>query len=78
MKIEKMKCKDVISHICENLGEEKNSDKCIELKKHLEECPCCQNYYNTVGKTIELYKCCGDELSEDAHKRLMEKLGLTE
>jgi len=71
-------CKDVMSHICDNLGEELNSPKCIEIKAHLEKCENCQHYFNSVETTIQFYKKYNVQLSEDAHKRLIDFLGLKE
>lgn len=76
MNIKKITCKDVMIHICENLGEELESQKCVEIKKHLSECSDCQHYFSSVEKTIEFYKKYDTEVSDDCHQRLMEKLGL--
>jgi hypothetical protein len=71
-------CKDVMSHICDNLGEEMNSQKCIDIKAHLEGCDNCQHYFNSVETTIEFYKKYNVKISDDAHNRLIKYLGLTE
>lgn len=52
----KVSCKEVIHHICESLGEDLNSDKCIAIKSHLDECANCKNYFQTVEVTIDWYK----------------------
>ena len=56
MSEEKPKCKDVMQHICESLGEELNSDKCVAIKNHLDNCTDCKSYFKTVELTIDLYK----------------------
>ncbi|RPI66215.1 MAG: hypothetical protein EHM47_17195 [Ignavibacteriales bacterium] len=71
-------CKDVMKHVCESLGEDLNSENCMNIKLHLEECPGCQNYFKTVEKTINFYKDYNIKISEEAHNRLMTKLGLTD
>jgi len=76
MKEDKIKCKDVMSHICDNLGEELDSPKCIAIKEHLENCKNCQKYYNSIETTIELYKKYDSKISGDVHERLMDFLGL--
>jgi len=76
MKNNDVTCKDVMDHICESLGEELDSPKCIAIKFHLNECTQCQNYFKSVGKTIEFYKLYEIEMPEESHKRLMKKLGL--
>jgi hypothetical protein len=74
----KPSCKDVMSHICDNLGEEMNSQKCINIKAHLESCTNCQHYFKSVETTIEFYKKYNVNISDDAHNRLISILGLTE
>ena len=76
MKDEKVNCKDVMHHICESLGEDLNSDRCIAIKKHLDNCPDCKSYFKTVEITIDYYRKYNVELPEDAHKRLMKFLDL--
>ena len=39
MNVKKINCRDVMNHICESLGEELESQKCIEIKEHLSDCP---------------------------------------
>ena len=74
----KISCQDVMQHICENLGTELNTDKCKEIKEHLEMCPHCQNYFKSVEITIDCYRKHNVELPPDAHKRLIDFLGLEE
>ncbi len=76
MKKNTVSCKEVMNHICDNLGEELNSPKCAAIKKHLDECPDCIQYFNSVEKTIEFYKLYNMEFNNDAHSRLMNVLGL--
>lgn len=71
-------CKDVMIHICDNLGEELNSAKCISIKTHMENCDNCKHYFNSVETTIEFYKKYNVELPEEAHSRLLDLLGLKE
>ena len=78
MKVEKITCKDVMSHICESLGEDLDSPKCIEIKSHLNECPDCSNYFKSVEKTIDFYKKYNVELPPEAHNKLIDFLGLNE
>ncbi len=61
-----------IEEICDQLSEYLDSDKCKEIKKHLEDCPTCCAYVDTIRKTVELYK----ELPEDVQERLMKVLKL--
>ena len=72
----KVTCKIVMDHICENLGEDLNSEKCIAIKNHLDECDDCKNYFNSVEQTIEFYRKYNINLPGDAHERLLNALGL--
>jgi predicted anti-sigma-YlaC factor YlaD len=74
----KIKCKEVMSHICDNLGEQLDSPRCIEIKDHLESCSQCQSYFKSVETTIEFYRKYNVVLPEDAHNRLLDFLGLKE
>lgn len=78
MKKEKSNCKDVMQHICESLGEDLNSERCISIKQHLDECTNCQTYFKTVELTIDYYKKYDVQLPNDAHERLMSFLDLND
>ena len=49
-------CVDVAEHICENLDYKLNSRKCREIKNHLEDCPNCSAYLDSLKKTVKLYR----------------------
>lgn len=76
MKQENVTCKDVMHHICESLGEELNSARCVAIKNHLDECDGCKSYFKTVELTIDFYKKYNVEMPNDAHVRLMSFLDL--
>lgn len=78
MKKEEVSCKEVIHHICESLGEDLNSDRCVAIKSHLDECTNCKNYFQTVEVTIDWYKKYNIELPGEAHNRLMSILNLND
>lgn len=71
-------CKEVMTHICDNLGEQLESPTCIEIKAHLESCENCQHYFKSVETTIQFYRKYNVNISEEAHNRLVEFLGLKE
>ncbi|MGE5498706.1 MAG: zf-HC2 domain-containing protein [Syntrophothermus sp.] len=73
---DKVTCKDVMEHICDNLGEELNSPRCRAIKSHLESCNGCQNYKTSVETTINFYRQYNVELPDGAHSRLITFLGL--
>lgn len=72
----KTSCKEVMAHICDNLGEELNSPKCLEIKSHLQNCEHCRKYFTSIESTIEFYKKYNVTVSEEAHNRLLDCLGL--
>ena len=74
----KIKCKDVMKHVCKSLGEELNDEKCIDIRNHLDACPRCQEYFKSVEITIECYRKYNVKIPEQAHDRLMKMLGLEE
>jgi predicted anti-sigma-YlaC factor YlaD len=76
MSKDKVNCKDVMQHVCESLGEDLNSDRCVAIKKHLEECSGCKTYFETVEITIDCYRKYNVKMPEDAHERLMKFLDL--
>ena len=78
MKKYDVSCKEVMSHICDSLGEELNSPKCQAISNHMESCGSCQKYFNSVETTIDFYKKYNVQVSDDAHKRLLFFLGLKE
>lgn len=70
-------CKKTYRYICENLDANLNSPTCIEIKKHLDNCPNCNVYLNTLKKTILLYKKQkSPTLGKSARKGLMLSLNL--
>ena len=72
----KTKCKDVMNHICDNLGEDLDSPKCVAIKEHLEGCGKCQKYYKSINITIDSYKSYEVKITTDIHNNLMKYLGL--
>lgn len=76
MSKKKPTCIDVMKHICESLGEDLDSDKCVAIKNHLDHCDSCNNYFKTVELTIDFYKKYNEKIPTDAHSRLMEFLDL--
>lgn len=73
-KIEDITCKEVIEQVCENLGEMPDSPLCIAIRDHLHSCSNCTNFYDSLEKTILLYRKYSPELPEGAHERLMKAL----
>jgi predicted anti-sigma-YlaC factor YlaD len=76
MKDKKVDCKEVMNHICDSLGEDLDSPKCVNIKTHLEHCPSCQKYFESVDSTITFYKKYNVVLDNTGHQRLLSVLGL--
>ncbi|MBI5474742.1 MAG: hypothetical protein HY961_20575 [Ignavibacteriae bacterium] len=51
-----MKCEGVYKYICENLDANMKSARCRAIKKHIDSCPDCSAYLDSLKKTIMLYK----------------------
>jgi len=66
MRSRPVKCSDVFRHICENLDQKLNAPECREIKKHIDRCPNCVAYLDSLKKTILLYR-------EYPHPRLRNK-----
>ena len=64
-------CLKNIEQICEALGEELDSESCLEIKQHLEKCPHCCAYVDSIKKTIYLYQ---NLVDEDVPQNVDEKL----
>lgn len=78
MNQEKPKCKDVMQYICESLGEDLNSERCVAIKQHLDNCTNCKSYFESIKTTIELYKSYEVELPSNSHSKLMNLLNLSD
>jgi hypothetical protein len=72
----KVTCLEVMNHICDSLGEDLDSERCRDIKLHLEQCTDCSNYYKSVQMTIDYYKKYNVKLPPDAHDRLISFLDL--
>ncbi|MBI4810802.1 MAG: hypothetical protein HY800_05055 [Ignavibacteriales bacterium] len=56
MKKKAKNCKDVYNQICNNLDQKLDSPQCLKIKRHLEDCPNCAAYLDSLKKTITLYR----------------------
>jgi RNA polymerase sigma-70 factor (ECF subfamily) len=75
MKKKPVTCKEVFNHICENLDEKINSPQCREIRRHLDRCPNCVAYLDSLKKTIRLYRAYPQpRLPEKARKKLHAQL----
>ena len=51
-----MNHRKIFRNVCNFIDGELDDDTCEQLQKHLEACPRCRIYVDTVRKTIQLYK----------------------
>jgi hypothetical protein len=74
------KHKEHIKQICDIMGEDLDAPACQEVLRHLDDCPNCKVYYDTIKKTVHLCKenDCAEELPNDVNQRLMKVLDLGE
>ena len=72
--------KDVYKQICDFMGEDLNAPACKEVAEHLENCPNCKVYLDTVKKTVTICKENEKEktVPEDVKNRLFNVLKLRE
>ncbi len=71
-------CKHVYEHICENLDQELDSPQCREIKKHLEACPDCMAYLDSLKKTVSLYRAVpAPKVPRSVHARLIKVITLS-
>jgi len=71
-------CKQLIHDLSDYIDGELPPVDCEELEAHLANCPDCNIVYDTLKKTIELYKeeTC-PELPDEVKSRLYKRLNLT-
>ncbi len=48
--------KKIIDELCNYLGQDLNHPMCKELLQHVQECPECRIYIDTIKMTVSLYR----------------------
>ena len=74
----KISCSDVLNFICEQFGEDDDSERCRQVKRHLAECPDCGKYCASMESMIGLYRASSPEFPEHAKRLLLTALGIEE
>ena len=70
-----MKCADVYRFICDNLDESIHSARCRAIRQHINCCPSCKSYLDSVKKTVKLYRTApAPHIPRAAHRSLMKTL----
>jgi len=64
--------------ICQDLGADIGSELCREVGAFMEECPECKIYYDTIQRSVKLYRVVEDdcEVPADVSQRLFKVLNL--
>jgi RNA polymerase sigma-70 factor (ECF subfamily) len=71
-----MTCRKTYRYICDNLDERLDSPRCRQIRQHLEQCPNCRAYLDSIKKTVALYKLdTAPDIPASAHRRLMKVIG---
>jgi hypothetical protein len=70
--------KEIVKRICDFMGEDLDAPACQEVAAHVEKCPECKIYLDTIKKTVTL---CRDletskKLPSDVNHRLFKVLDL--
>jgi anti-sigma factor RsiW len=71
-------CDEMLFHFSDYIDGELEPRLCKVLESHLKECRNCTVVFNTLKKTIELYKPIESELSNEVRQRLYKKLDLAD
>lgn len=67
----KTECLKIIKQICENLDEDLNTPFCQEIRTHLQQCPLCCAYVDSIRDTILF---CRKLIDEDVPQGVDERL----
>jgi len=70
------KSKKIYEEMCEYLGEDLDHPMCKALKDHVDQCPDCKNYIESIKKAVILFKDASQEKEVPREKLnlLMEKI----
>ena len=72
-----MNCDEILNKICDELGEDINSDMCAEIRAHLKECSECREQVTSVRQTVDLFRCLKDkDVPGSVHERLIKMLNV--
>ena len=70
-----MKCTEAYRHICDNLDENIRSSRCRAIRRHIQSCPNCRAYLDSIKKTVTLYKTIpGPEVPPATHRKMIKTL----
>jgi predicted anti-sigma-YlaC factor YlaD len=73
------RCLELVGQLNDYVDHELAAELCRDLEHHLADCPDCQVVFDTLAKTISLYRLLGEtpaELPVDIETRLLRRLHL--
>lgn len=74
---EKHHCRGMGAVFSQYLDQELARQTCRKLEKHLKDCPDCQTYFDTLKRTVTLYRGLGHQkVPADAQRRLYKVIKL--
>ncbi len=70
--------KKIVNELCHYLGHDLDSPACLELHRHLEKCPECQAYIQSIKQTVQLCKnlYASQQLPTEVKLRILKSLGI--
>jgi anti-sigma factor (TIGR02949 family) len=72
-------CKNLLSQLSDYIDGDLEQSLCAEIERHMADCPDCQAVFNTLEKTVELYRSTErTEVPPDVQSRLFKVLELEE
>ena len=69
MKKQPVTHRTIFRHICENLDQDMDSPACREIRRHVDGCPECIDYLNSMKSTVALYRRYPSPLLSDSARR---------
>ena len=70
--------KKYLLEICEKVDQDLTSPTCRKLREHLAQCPDCAAYYDSLKKTIVLYRSYDVEMNGSRVEKILARLDLEE
>ena len=72
-----MNCEKIVKQLCDELAEDVNSEVCLKIRQHLENCCDCRNQLASVRNTVNLFRCLEQrDVPENIHARLVQLLNV--
>lgn len=69
-------CEQVLEYICTQFGDDPDSERCRTVRRHLDHCPDCARYCDSIEKLIGLYRASSPLFPDAARSQLLSALGM--